>query len=395
MDIYYNRKIKCWSTLHQTDLTFGSNKEKLSTISSITSDCIAFQISQTKNNIGPIIGILVSYNKKNKLSGNGPLFINLQKELTKLGGIVIIFAPEDISETEVAGFVLDPKENRWIHVKSPLPHVVYNRIPFRKTEKQKPYQHAVQFFANKNIPFFNPSFLNKYEIYTFFKEHPVLKPFLPPTMLITDQNVLYDFLKKHKNIYIKPVEGKKGNKIINIKINQDDSITAKTPKETKEFSTFIHFWNYFNSTNDPPSYIAQKTIEAAKYNGHRYDFRLLILYDKDKYVLKGVGIRQSVSQEITTHIPNGGQLLPYHALRTQSHDHFIDTLVKYCGDCLSNQLGFFGEFSIDACVDIYGNYYLFEINSKPMLFDELDIEQARCTQLAKLCYQLGNFNIPE
>ncbi|GKU81671.1 YheC/YheD family protein [Niallia sp. NCCP-28] len=395
MDIYYNQKIKRWSTLYQTDLTFGSNKEKLSAISSITSDCIAFHVRQTKNNIGPIIGVLVSYNKKKKLSGNYRLFMNLQKELNKQGGLVLIFAPEDISETEIAGFVLDPKEKRWIHVKSPLPHVVYNRIPFRKTEKQKSYQYAVQFFANKNIPFFNPSFLNKYEVYAFFKEHPVLKSFLPPTILIADKNALYNFLRKHKNIYIKPAEGKKGNKIINLKINQDYSLTAKTSKEIKEFSSFIYFWNYFKSADDPSSYIAQKTIEAAKYNGHRYDFRLLILYDKNEYVLKGVGIRQSVSQEITTHIPNGGQLLPYHALRTQKHDHFIDTLVKYCGDYLSDQLGFFGEFSIDACVDIYGNYYLFEINSKPMLFDEQDIEQARCKQLAKLCYQLGNFAIPE
>lgn len=395
VDIYYNPKTKCWNTLHQTNLTFGSNKEKLSSISSITPDCITFRVSQTKKNIGPIIGILVSYNKKKKLSGNGPLFVNLQKELYKQGGIVIVFAPEDILEKEVSGFVLDSKEKRWIHAKTPLPHVVYNRIPFRKAEKQQPYQHAVQFFAKKNIPFFNPTFLNKYEVYTFFKEHPMLKSFLPPTILITDKSVLYDFLKEHKNVYIKPTEGRKGNKIINIQINENHSITAKTIKETKEFSDFTNFWHAFAFSDFPPSYIAQKTVEAAKYNGHRYDFRLLILYDRDHYLLKGVGVRQSVSQEITTHIPTGGKLLPYHAVQTENHDHFIDTLVKYCGNCLSDQFGFFGEFSIDACVDIHGDYYLFEINSKPMLFDEQEIEQARCSQLIKLFYQLGKFHITE
>lgn len=394
VEIYYNQKTKNWSTLQQSNLTFGSNKEEISAAAP-KEDQIAFQVRKINDNLGPIIGILVSYNQKKKLAGNGPLFLQLQQELSKQGGIILLFAPEDISEHEVAGFIFSLKDNRWVYAKTPLPHVVYNRVPFRKAEKQQSYKDAVQFFAKKNISFFNPTFLNKYDIYTLFKKHPILKAFLPPTILIADKNELYNFLVEHQNIYIKPAEGKKGNNIINIQLNTNCSIIAKTIKETKSFSTFLSFWDHFNFSDAPLSYIAQKTIEAAKYNGHRYDFRLLILYDKEAYSLQGVGIRQSVSQEITTHIPTGGKLIPYHEVQTKRHDQFIDTLVTHCGNCLSNQLGFFGEFSIDACVDTSGNYYIFEINSKPMRFDETEIEQARCRQLTKLFYQLANFHLSE
>ncbi|MCC5399972.1 hypothetical protein LMQ13_13720, partial [Staphylococcus aureus] len=62
-----------------------------------------------------------------------------------------------------------------------------------------------------------------------------------------------------------------------------------------------------------------------------------------------------------------------------------------CGEVLTKKYGFIGEFSIDACVDKEGNYYLFEVNAKPMLFDEVEIEEKRCQQLVKLFYTQTNF----
>jgi hypothetical protein len=62
-------------------------------------------------------------------------------------------------------------------------------------------------------------------------------------------------------------------------------------------------------------------------------------------------------------------------------------VVEEAGKWLTDHWGFFGEFSIDAGVSSKGNYYLFEINSKPMSFDEQEIEKKRIKNLCRLFFQ--------
>ncbi|HLO13083.1 MAG TPA: YheC/YheD family protein, partial [Pseudoneobacillus sp.] len=108
----------------------------------------------------------------------------------------------------------------------------------------------------------------------------------------------------------------------------------------------------------------------------------------DTYILTGVGIRQSHKQVITTHIPSGGKLLPYKLLQSEEHDQFFQMIVPYIGNALSTKFGYFGEFSIDACISEDGEYYLYEVNSKPMSFDERHIEDRKIEQLCRLFLQL-------
>ncbi|MGP7818978.1 YheC/YheD family endospore coat-associated protein [Niallia sp. 01092] len=395
MNVYYDSKKRCWSIVNKEDRTIGSNKIKLAAIKTVENHHYPFPIVETEKNAGPIVGILTSYNNKKKLVGNGPLFIRLQTELRALGGIIVVFAPEDVEENGISGFAYVHDENRWIYVKSPLPHIVYNRIPFRKTEKDSSFHRAIAIFSNNSIPYFNPSFINKFDLYQVLKMDKVLKKFLPETILITQKKELGTFLLKHKNIYIKAVQGYKGKNIFNIYFNEDSSIICNSSFTTSTFPSFDSFWQSFEQSQKNTIFIAQQTIDAALFHDHRYDFRILITYNHDKYTLTGVGIRQSVSQEITTHIPNGGQLLSYDLVQTAEHDDFIHLLVENCGPVLSEHFGFFGEFSIDACVDKDGNYYIFEINSKPMLFDEEEIETKRCRQLINLFYQLSHTMIKD
>ncbi|WLR42801.1 hypothetical protein LC087_00725 [Bacillus carboniphilus] len=63
----------------------------------------------------------------------------------------------------------------------------------------------------------------------------------------------------------------------------------------------------------------------------------------------------------------------------QLHD-----LVNEIGHCLSSQLGKVGEFSLDLGITEEDQFVLFEINSKPMKFDEKPIEKARINALAEL-----------
>jgi len=274
--------------------------------------------------------------------------------------------------------------------KAPLPNIVYNRIAFRNTEKQAPFQKALSILQEKNIPFFNPSFLNKWDLYELLEKHPLLKNYLPETTLLSNFEQLEDFLEKYKCIYVKSLEGYKGKHIYRIEKITPSHYNVSTTKDTEIYSNLENLWNNY-SIWQKKSFLIQKGIDSALFQGKRYDFRLLVTYKDEAYVLNGIGVRQSIQQDITTHIPSGGKLIPYQEVQSDSHDVFFETIAQHCGKLLTEQYGFFGEFSIDACIDKEGKYYIFEVNSKPMLFDEPHIEEARINHLLYLFYSLSNF----
>ncbi|MCL6572706.1 MAG: YheC/YheD family protein [Bacillus sp. (in: Bacteria)] len=324
---------------------------------------------------GPLIGIMTAKNANGTIAGNGPLFIELQKGLISLGGISFVFTAEGVTADFIDGYTYLPDENIWKKNRFPYPDLVYNRIPFQKLEENGQCQKIFALLKEKDIPFFNPCFIDKYILYDLLKNHTILQKFLPQTILIKQKRDLFSFLKKHNSIYVKLTQSSKGKGIYRIWQSGTLQIQLEGINRLETYPSFHHFWVHWHKELLQKSYLAQEEIKAAEYKGNRFDFRILAHANDDDYVLTGVGIRQSQVQEITTHIHSGGRLLPYELLQTNEHDHFIQTVVPHIGKALSEQFGFFGEFSIDAGISKSGHYYLYEVNSKPMSFNETEIEE--------------------
>lgn len=335
---------------------------------------------------GPLVGIVISSNKKGKLIGNGPLFKNIQKELTKQGGCSFVFTIEDVKKNTILGYIYNPDENKWYRTNFPFPNIVYNRIYSRKKELEQPFQHFVTLLEQKNIPFFNPHFLDKLEVYQIMRESPELKNYFPETIPLDNIHNFSRFLEKYHCIYIKPQKSSQGIGIMKIK-KINDTFSVKEIDKKQIFPNITDLWNYLEKATKNKPFIAQMAISPHLYNGNRYDFRILAHWNKDQYAVTGVGIRQAKKQNLTTHIPLGGKIIPYEEIKNFKHEQFIEHIVKKCGEILSETYGFFGEFSIDACLTVQGNYAIFEINSKPMKFDEFIIEQNRIKKLIQLFYE--------
>ncbi|WP_235816511.1 YheC/YheD family endospore coat-associated protein [Bacillus massilinigeriensis] len=325
------------------------------------------------------------------VAGNGPLFRKLQNSLMNLGGISIVFTPDDIHNKGMKGFLYLSDRDQWIRVEAPLPHLVYNRVPFRKIEKTDSFIKATKILQKHKIPFFNPGFIDKYELYLLLKEHPTLHQYLPYTEPILEENQLLSFIQKHRDVYLKPTLSAKGKGIYKLSLNDSEKIVVQSIKDVHFFDNYSDFWKQMNEIFTLESYLVQEEVTSSKIDNHRYDFRILSHYENGDYGVTGVGIRKSELQEITTHIPNGGKLLPYELLKTECHDQFIEKIVKELGIFLSEKLGFFGEFSIDAGHTPEGKYVIYEVNSKPMSFDEVHIENSRLEKLCKLFFQLSGF----
>lgn len=391
MKIYFDPVATQW---YQGEMdgtvTLGGEKQPIC-FKQAASDHLSFELGIKNNHLGPLIGIMTAQKRNGSITGNGPLFIELQKKLISQGGISFIFTSEGVHDDSIEGFTFLPAQENWIKITAPFPDLVYNRIPFRKSEQSDQSQHVFQILKEKNIPFFNPCFIDKSELYFLFKNHPILQDFLPETILAFPKNDLFSFLQKHRNIYLKPAQSAKGKGIYRLKLIENNEIFLQGLKINENFPTFQAFWEHWEQELTSKHYLAQEEIDSAQFEGNRFDFRILVHAVQNDYQVTGIGIRQSYHQDLTTHVPLGGRLLPYQLLQTNKHDEFIKTIVKHAGKVLSDELGFFGEFSIDACVSHSGNYYLYEINSKPMSFDETEIETKKIEKLCSLFYQITNF----
>ncbi|MBY0123100.1 YheC/YheD family protein [Bacillus sp. S/N-304-OC-R1] len=391
MKIIYDLEQKEWLTTSSIDsVTFGKRKQPIKNIGFSPSKSITFHIEGKKDIT--LIGILTGRKKDNKVTGNGRLFKELQKEIMKSGGLSVVFTPQNIKDDVIEGFLYQPERDKWYPVICPLPHVIYNRVPFRRLEKSKAFKDVHQFFKNNDIPFFNTCFLDKYELYQILSRDPYFQELIPETMLINGKASFQEFLYKHRKLYLKPALGSKGKGIYCVHLNLDQTISMNGLENSSVHESFHHFWMKWSQILLKKSYIAQKEIKPILYKGKRFDFRILVHYCKNRYTITGIGIRQSEEQDITTHIPNGGKMIPYEHLQTTEHDQFITNLAKKAGKLLSKQLGFFGEFSIDAGLTETGKYVIYEINSKPMQFDEQEIEKKRFPALANLFMELAGYN---
>ncbi|MBV7508170.1 YheC/YheD family protein [Bacillus sp. sid0103] len=343
------------------------------------------------NHPKPLIGIMTTRKADGSIAGNGLLFKALQKKLISQDGISFVFTPEDANSDYITGYAFLPEQNHWIKEKFRYPDLVYNRIPFRKSEQSDQCQQFLSLLKEKNIPFFNPCFIDKYELYEVLKNHPFLETFLPQTILIHGKKDLFKFQTKHKSIYLKPAQSSKGKGIFRLKIIGDSTLQFDGIDHQETYKSFDHFWGEWGKELLEKKYLAQEEVKSVQYKGSRFDFRILAHANDSGYIVTGIGIRQSQGQEITTHIPSGGRFLPYELLQSKEHDRFIESIVPEIGKSLSDRFGYFGEFSIDAGVSITGQYYIYEVNSKPMSFDEIVIEAKKIEQLCSLFLQLTDY----
>jgi len=384
MKLFYDSLEKEWFHTDGMNISFGKSSNSIP-VKTVAADGPSFTADVFHSFI-PAIGIMSCRSPKNKevVSGNSALFQSLHRYLTRHNIFSFIFTAEDVLEGNWRGLVYSESEQKWLRMAVPIPSLVYNRIPFRKFEESDSYKHLKQLFAELDIPMFNPGFIDKYALYHCLRKDRFLLNFLPETFKLTSESQLLILLQKYESLYLKPGKGNRGRGISLVSLNKNQTISIKKTSGTKKFSTLTKFWLDEGSRLLKKNYIAQRAIMPKKLNGHRYDFRILAHYWKGSYQVSGKAIRMSQTQEVTTHIPKGGILYPYKNLQSLELDQLLNQITQQCGVALSKENGFYGEFSIDLGQDESGQLFIYEINAKPMQFDEEDIERQRLKMLKNL-----------
>ncbi|WP_453990649.1 YheC/YheD family endospore coat-associated protein [Bacillus nitroreducens] len=388
--IYYHIDKNDWYQCEEPNgLIFGKYNTIISYMGSKQEHSLPFQVKRESNIVGPLIGILAGSSKDNTFFGNVKVLKRILLSLQDKGALGIVMTPNSIQEDSLLCFTFYQPFNKWIKLRTPLPNAVYNRIPYRRMEDSQHFSDIVSFIKKKRIPFFNPYFFSKWKVYQYLQGNEFISSFLPETLLLKRKEDLEFMITKHWDLYLKSSKGCKGIGLYRI-TKRNNVYIVETPKKKQSYPTLTSFWEKNKLELMQEDFIIQKAIPSDTFEGKRYDLRILCHYEKKDHTISGIGVRLSGKSEITTHVPNGGTIIPYELVRSRFNESILRQLVKKIGKELMEQTGaFIGEFSIDLGRTTDGAIYIYEINSKPMVFDEDHIQDKGIEKLTKLLIMKG------
>ncbi|WP_261130214.1 YheC/YheD family protein [Bacillus sp. Marseille-Q3570] len=324
-------------------------------------------IKKEGSKAGPIVGILTSAKASLPFIGNIDTFIRLISCVHENGGLAVVFSSKDISSTSISGYTYDLNTLMWKRVRTPPPDFVYNRIPYKKDEN-KEFHRLLSWLDDFSIPYFNLCFFQKWDTYLILNDNTNLQPFLPETKLIHSKKQLEDFLIKHGQILIKPSASSKGKGIFTIEQKKSGGLLYHSNNRRIRID-LSQIWKILQYEKN---FIMQPFIQRKTYQGRPFDYRILVQKIENKWHVTGYGIRCAGVNRLTTHVPAGGALLSSDF--APLHLDTIRNIASETGSSLDRSLGPVGEFSIDLGVDTEQQSWIFEINSKPMIFDEIEIQ---------------------
>ncbi|MBE4906778.1 YheC/YheD family protein [Bacillus luteolus] len=385
--LYYDPYTRRWVQNESEDsIKWGHNFLEVTFSGSIHEKLLPFNLAVNGKVVGPIVGVLAGEGEHYELIGNPGTFLRLHHSLSSSGALCVVFTPSSLHETGLNGYIYFDRISKWVKAETPLPNIVYNRIPFRKMEKAESFQDVLAFLHKQSIPYFNPFFFSKWNTFRWLWNNPELRHHLPLTKSLTSIQALIEMLHIYKEVYIKPSEGSKGKGIFKIDSKSSGEILLLSKGNQHSFANLNDLWEAIRSHTASSPYIIQQAIQSDRINGKRYDLRLLVhSVATEKYQVSGIGVRMAGEQEITTHIPNGGTIYPYEQIKHRIDEEKIDLIVNEIGKQLTKETNsFIGEFSIDLGKSADNHYYIYEVNSKPMVFDERSIKNKGLENLTKL-----------
>ncbi len=336
--------------------------------------------------LGPTVGILAT-GLPNRLNPDPK---SIQAELIylsqlgkRLPGQVYVFTPKGINweRKTVQGYNYrhSPSERgHWASSTYPLPDVVYDRIPSRRLESMAGTSEARKKLLDlPYLKYFNPAFLNKWQVYQVLSENPDLMPYLPETRLL-NLTELESMLEKYKVLFLKPCNGSLGKGIIYVRKNQNGQINYIIHPYRRLRGPVKSAHQLLERTaaaRRGRPYLVQQGLDLAKYRGSTFDIR--IIYQKNGSGEWQIGkkfARLAPRGSNIANLSSGGTYEKYsrimrHLFRrdTRKKKHItVKELCKAVATTLESQCeGVYGEMGLDIGMGRNGIPYLIEVNSKP------------------------------
>jgi hypothetical protein len=357
--------------------------------------------------IGPLIGIFTAGFTESNLRPVGDrsmFFANLLTANQSFKAYSFVFGSHNINwqEGTITGYFYN--ENRWCQHDVPFPHVVYDRLPNRKTENHRAIMRVKQRLQKEYlIPWFNPGFFNKWDIYQLLKNESAVNTYLPETHLFTNFEKIELMLSKHGHVYVKPMNGSLGSGIYQIFYSFEENVYYCRYRDNEEnklrkYQTLEKLINHLLGDRELHTFIVQQGISLKRVNQQPVDFRIHTNKNiQGNWQLSAIAAKVAGQGSMTTHINNGGdvktleEIFPDYSEREQVKEKLVEATLLLSEYIDKKVDGHIGEIGFDIGLDKNGKVWLFEANSKPgrSIFDYPKLKESdRLTKELFLAYAL-------
>ncbi|WP_017728706.1 YheC/YheD family endospore coat-associated protein [Halalkalibacterium ligniniphilum] len=341
-------------------------------------------VTEHANEAKLLVGVLTTRHRHKRFSGNHQFYEGLCKKVRKRGGLLYVFTPEGLQEHSIEGYTFLETNNKWVKQLFPYPNIVYNRVPTRKEEQMKKTQQILQHFQQAHIPYFNPHFFNKWDMYQALVQNSKLAKHLPKTKRFTSPSDLRSMLEVVNSLYVKPINGCQGKGILRLKQLKTETFLFEDHHQ-KQLLSLLNIIDYFFPSLH--QVILQEAIPLMTLKNRPYDFRVHMHKTKGRWQQTGIGVRCGKIDGITTHVHQGGSILPIEEIEPKPDFEQIKVLAETICEQLDPTFGPLAECSLDIGRDIDSHYWIFEVNAKPMTFDEPDIQENILTSLTNIFFE--------
>lgn len=356
-----------------------------------------------------VLGILTTYpNGASCTAPRRPQWRPLA-ELSRLaaaeGVLTYVFSPAGVDwrGRRVAAFRWTAdrggRGGRWVRGVFPLPDAVYNRVPTRIAEGRDDVRRTLrrlQRLLGDGV--FNPHYLNKSGVARILSTHPQVSRCVPDTAPFRDGRTVRGLLRRHGVVYLKSVGGSLGNDMMRLSRTPDGRWTLRYnagPMHTRvaRFAEWGPLLARIHRLTRGRPFVVQQGIRLARAQGRPFDLRVLAQKLPDgRWTFTGGAARVAGPGQITTHVPRGGRRLPMEtALELAFGPQAAPALAALtaqtavqAAEALDDKLRRrFAETSLDIGIDEDGQPWIFEMNAKPLHFDEGHIQRQRNLHLIR------------
>ncbi|QFT88240.1 Endospore coat-associated protein YheD [Bacillus sp. THAF10] len=332
--------------------------------------------------LGPLIGIFTAGFTSSILRPIGERSIFFSKLLStekKVGAYMFLFGANHINweNGTMEGYMFT--EAGWCKKTLPFPHVVYDRLPNRRSEKHRLLASTREKMQRDYaIPWFNPGFFNKWDIHQKLRIEERIVSYLPETTNDVSIESIERYLSKYPFVYLKPMNGSLGFGVYKIIYNREENMYYVRYKNNEQVNKLQRFLNletllsHIFKYREMSSYLLQQGIALIKVDDSFVDFRVHTNKDeKGEWVVSAMAAKVSGKGSITTHANNGGVIKTVAEIFSEKEEHAtIVEKLEHASLLISSAIdthlpGFIGEIGFDFGVDKENKVWLFEANSKP------------------------------
>lgn len=332
--------------------------------------------------LGPLVGVFSAGFQPNpaKPLGERSGFFSKLLSLNKATGCIPFIFGENHIDWEngtIKGYLYQKKE--WVIHELPFPNVVYDRLPNRKTEGKSGPREVKRLFQEKySIPWYNPGFFNKWDVYERLINDEEAAPFLPETLPFHSISEIELLLSRFRQVYIKPIHGSLGLGIHQLLYDREDRVyycrykdENKTNK-MKRFHSLEALFQHIFEDKKRQNLIVQQGISLIRKDRRPIDFRVHTNKDQHgQWQVTAIAAKIAGAGSVTTHVKNGGRVKTLEELYTnpercdQVRQQLSEAALILSKSMEKHLDGIIAEIGFDLGLDKKGRVWMFEANSKP------------------------------